>query len=36
MLDMGGMPDAELFPAIELFGAEVLPHLAAPMGAAAA
>jgi hypothetical protein len=27
MLDMGGIPDDELFPAIELAGAEVLPHL---------
>jgi hypothetical protein len=25
MFDMGGMPDAELFSAIELAGAEVLP-----------
>jgi hypothetical protein len=24
---MGGLPDDELFPAIELAGAEVLPHL---------
>ncbi len=27
MLDMGGVPDGELFAALELFGAEVLPHL---------
>jgi alkanesulfonate monooxygenase SsuD/methylene tetrahydromethanopterin reductase-like flavin-dependent oxidoreductase (luciferase family) len=27
MLDMGGIPDDELFPAIELAGAEVLPQL---------
>jgi alkanesulfonate monooxygenase SsuD/methylene tetrahydromethanopterin reductase-like flavin-dependent oxidoreductase (luciferase family) len=27
MLDMGGLPDDELFPAIELLGAEVVPEL---------
>jgi alkanesulfonate monooxygenase SsuD/methylene tetrahydromethanopterin reductase-like flavin-dependent oxidoreductase (luciferase family) len=28
MLDMGGVPDGELFDAIELFGSEVLPKVA--------
>ena len=27
MLDMGGMPDDELFPTIELVGAEIIPEL---------
>jgi alkanesulfonate monooxygenase SsuD/methylene tetrahydromethanopterin reductase-like flavin-dependent oxidoreductase (luciferase family) len=27
MLDMGGMPDDELFPTIDLFGAELIPEL---------
>ena len=27
MLDMGGLPDAELCPAIELLGSDVLPKL---------
>jgi alkanesulfonate monooxygenase SsuD/methylene tetrahydromethanopterin reductase-like flavin-dependent oxidoreductase (luciferase family) len=27
MLDMGGMPDEELFPTIDLFGAEIIPEL---------
>jgi alkanesulfonate monooxygenase SsuD/methylene tetrahydromethanopterin reductase-like flavin-dependent oxidoreductase (luciferase family) len=27
MLDMGGLPDDELFPTIDLFGAELIPAL---------
>jgi hypothetical protein len=30
MLDMGGLPDDELFPTIELVGTDIIPALRAP------
>lgn len=34
MLDLGGVPDAELHGAIELLGSDVLPPLRSPLVAA--